>query len=70
MNENHLAMKATVATLEKKGFRWSAQDEESVYLSRKRGCQHVMAQVDCFDGEDVTVNGMTLEDYIEWLKNF
>lgn len=29
-----------------------------------------MAQVDCFDGEDVTVNGMTLEDYIEWLKNF
>ena len=69
MNENYKAMQSAISTLEKKGFRWNAQDDESVYLSRKRGCQTVLAQVDCFDGAAVTVNGMTLAGYLQWLKN-
>lgn len=62
------AIDSTVASLEKKGFRWTQQDNQTVYLSRKRGCQTVMAQVDCYDGATVTVNGKTLASYLAWLK--
>lgn len=68
MNENHKRMKTTVSFLESKGFRWNGQDEESVYLSRKRGSTTIMAQVDCFDGQTVTVNGKTLKEYMAWLN--
>jgi hypothetical protein len=55
---------AVVTALEKKGFRWNAQDSETVYLSRKRGAFTFYAQVDCFDGETVTVNGSTLKEFL------
>jgi hypothetical protein len=61
------AVAAIVSKLEKKGYHWNAQDDESVYLSRKRGASTFYAQVDCYDGETVTVNGGTLQ---EFLANF
>ena len=65
MNANHEAMKPTVAKLEKKGFRWNHQDSESVYLSKKTTRYSTFyAQVDCYDGKTVTVNGMSLEDFL------
>lgn len=60
------AVAAIVSKLEKKGYRWNAQDDESVFMSRKRGASTFYAQVD-YDGETVTVNGGTLQ---EFLANF
>ena len=57
----------TVKALEKKGFRWDGEDDESVFMSRKRGASTNYAQVDCFDGETITVNGETLAGFLaEW----
>ena len=70
MNANHTAMQSTLNSLERKGFKWRGQDSESIYLSKGKGFQTLHAQVDCFDGVNVTVNGDTLKDFIEWLKNF
>lgn len=56
---------AIVSKLEKKGFRWNSEDEESVFMSRKRGASTVYAQVDCFDGETVTINGESPSDWIK-----
>ena len=67
MSANHTAADSTVSALSRKGFKVNSTDSETFYMSRKRGALTNYAQVDCYDGLTVTVNGMSLADFLKSL---